>query len=719
MTLKFKSIQMIAPLCVGVVAFLMVVGPKVLDPTNIFWLFWKFDPSVHYLGWAFFREGPWTFPLGLNPNYGLDFSNSIVFSDSLPLFAIFFKLLRAILPEPFQYFGWWTLLCFLLQAWFGWKLLKLVSSNFWVCCFGTTLFVFAPPMLWRVAYHGALIAHFLILAALYLNFRSSQDKRQLWWALLLIVSSLVHFYILAIVCSLWIANLLDVFFCKKQFAFKDLAKEFSYTLLLLTFCLWQAGYFAISLNSGAGSGYGAFKLNLLSPFYARDWSYVWRYQPPFYQEYDSVNFFGVGIFLIFPFAIYGLLRCQGKILKAAKHYRFLICILILLTMYAITNQISIGEFALSFPLPDLVLRFANTFRSSGRMFWPAFYCILLLVIYGVVNGYGNKTRILILCVATFIQIIDTSAGWLVLRQQTMVQEPKAISSQNKSPLASAFWENAASHYRNIVIAPPPNPTALSMHLTDMHENWWLFALFAAKHHMGSNSVAMSRVDNEALAKSILQFDKKMKSGNWDPMTLYILDDWRLHPNLSPIQFNPSTDLLARIDDFNVLAPGWKNCASCKPFSNFTELETLTPLTYLNQVISFGNSSGSRKNYLLEGWAFSEGWGTWSNGRLAKLVLPLPKNTQPDTLVFNLRAFVTPKIPQQIFNVFIDGKLIEKIVLNKPSNNVVAIKVPESAISKGFIALEFQFINPAQPKVLFDNNSDDRELAIGLESAVFK
>ena len=35
----------------------------------------------------------WRFPLGSNPNFGDEFGNSIIFSDSIPILAFFFKFI--------------------------------------------------------------------------------------------------------------------------------------------------------------------------------------------------------------------------------------------------------------------------------------------------------------------------------------------------------------------------------------------------------------------------------------------------------------------------------------------------------------------------------------------------------------------------------------------------------------------------------------------------
>ena len=91
------------PIAVGFIGFCLVAGASILNVQNIAWLGGALDPAQHYLGWALYRNGPWTFPVGLNPHNGLEFSNSIVFSDSLPLLAILFKPFNFVLPDVFQW----------------------------------------------------------------------------------------------------------------------------------------------------------------------------------------------------------------------------------------------------------------------------------------------------------------------------------------------------------------------------------------------------------------------------------------------------------------------------------------------------------------------------------------------------------------------------------------------------------------------------------------
>ncbi len=184
-----KDVAIVAmPFLLGMAAFFLIVRPQALRPTNIAWLS-DYDQSQHYLGWHFFRNADWSFPIGLNPDYGLELSSAIVFSDSNPLLAFLFKPFSSLLPEPFQYFGLWLLVCFVLQAWLAWKLVGLVSRHLAVRLLGAGLFVLAPPMIWRMQVHSSLAGHFLILAALYLSLRPTRRLRTTGLAIVLVVAA--------------------------------------------------------------------------------------------------------------------------------------------------------------------------------------------------------------------------------------------------------------------------------------------------------------------------------------------------------------------------------------------------------------------------------------------------------------------------------------------------------------------------------------------------
>lgn len=86
----------------GGLIFLFIYGWQVLDVTKISWLLGGGDLTQHYLGWAYFRQAPWQFPFGLMTSVTYPHPISVIYTDSIPLCAVFFKMLSPLLPEPFQ-----------------------------------------------------------------------------------------------------------------------------------------------------------------------------------------------------------------------------------------------------------------------------------------------------------------------------------------------------------------------------------------------------------------------------------------------------------------------------------------------------------------------------------------------------------------------------------------------------------------------------------------
>ena len=356
----------------GFMAFWAVCGFKILNPTYFGWLAANDDPFQHLIGWLFFKDSPWSFPLGLNPNFGLSISSSIVYSDSIPLFAFLFKPFAKLLPSSFQYLGIWTLLCFILQAVFSWKLLNIVSKSILINTLVLPLFIFSPIMMNRIGMHSALAGHFLILAGIYLNLRGSQYHRSLLWPLLIAICALTHFYLLALVLGLWLASLLDAI-QHHQASKKELISEVGVVLGVLFITMWQAGYFSVGLSSVSGGGYGIWAMNLLSFFNAKGWSYLLPAIPGVESVLDNFQYPGIGVLLVLIFALFKPKTLRALLIQLAKTKPWFLILIIAFAIFSISNYVSIGPVRLHFELPKFLLAIGNTFRSSDRFFWPAVY----------------------------------------------------------------------------------------------------------------------------------------------------------------------------------------------------------------------------------------------------------------------------------------------------------------------------------------------------------
>ena len=82
----------------------LFLGFENLSFTNSDWLLNSGDKTNSHISWTFFRNDFWHFPIGKNPNYGLDIANSIIFTDSIPILAFFLKFLVLFFQITFNIF---------------------------------------------------------------------------------------------------------------------------------------------------------------------------------------------------------------------------------------------------------------------------------------------------------------------------------------------------------------------------------------------------------------------------------------------------------------------------------------------------------------------------------------------------------------------------------------------------------------------------------------
>ena len=681
------------PLLMGLVAFFMVIGPRALDPQNIAWLA-SGDPATHYLGWMFFRHSPWTFPLGLNPSYGLELGSAIIFSDSNPLLAFLFKPFSSLLPETFQYFGIWLLACFVLQAWFAWKLLGLVTPSIVLRLLGAGLFLFSPPMFLRMGGHLSLAGHFLILAALYLALHPGVDRRRLAWGALLAATALVHAYLLAMVALIWLADLVGRTL-KGRLTRRNALIELFLLFLLVSLCCWQAGYFSVGDGTVSG-GFGLYRMNLLAPIDASGWSLVLPDLPQAAGDYEGFNYLGLGTLLLTICAGVVLLRRATDFGSAVRRLPVLLLALIGLTLFALSNDIGVGLLGFHYPLPGKIITLANIFRASGRMFWPVFYVILFAVIFLVVRGNRPRTAVCLLAVALCVQVVDTRNGWEGLRHSRM-QTPV---SQWSTALRDPFWVSAASHYANIRSLQPQNQSDI----------WFPIASYAATHGLKTDTAYLGRMSTAALQQARQKTKRMLETGQYDVDSLYILDESALLDAVKNV--NSETDLLARVDGLAVLAPGWKQCTQCLPVEDEGRSMQLIPLIKLGQRQVFNHQT----RHLVQGWSSPETWGTWSEGNEADIALRVPAQAQ--TLVIEALAFVQPMHVRQEMVFTINGVQALSTRLTRLQDNLIEIPltapIREAIARDTLVRIHVRLPDAISPRQL-GLGDDQRVMGLGLKA----
>lgn len=552
---KSVNKDILIPIALGLISFFVVVGYKVLLPGNIAWLE-EGDPSTSFISWNFFRSSDWTFPLGLNPSYGIISPNSIVYSDTNVLLAFLFKLFTKSLPATFQYFGIWILICFILQSIISWKLVKLLTKNIQICILATILFIFAPPFLWRLdmhIMHLQLLGHFFILGSLYLAIKYKQTYilNYYQWSLLLGLSILIHSYITLMVFLIFLSIYIDHFQFSKINYINELKRLFYISVLMMSIA-WISGYFVIGSGVSA-NGFGFYKMNLLALIdptmnHYKSWSYITPNIPGENGQHEGFNYLGLGLIFFSLFSINTYIKNKAEILKLLNHYKYIYYLLIFFTLFALSNNIHFGSLrVIKLPLPDIFLDILNIFRSSGRFFWPVFYSIILFNIYLLIKYTNLKKSIILMYLFVFIQIIDTSSGWVGIRHNL-----NSYSSNWSNSLNDKFWQIASTKYKKIIYTK-----------SELPENWQNISYYASQNKMETNIAYLSRFDSQKYDSFYKTLQINLLKKDFSIDTLYILDE-ESFKKLTVLTENDKLcdgNFISIIDGVRFLAPAF-NKAEC-------------------------------------------------------------------------------------------------------------------------------------------------------------
>lgn len=500
--MKKININIVAAL-LGGIAFVLIYGVKILNPLYTDWLLTGGDPSQHYLGWEFFRRSDWYFPLGLTDQLAYPLKTSVIYTDSIPIFAVFFKLFRSILPQQFQYFGIWGLLCFVLQGYYAAKILGERSSSKTVILAGSVFFIVSPIMVFRMYYHTALAAHWLILLAIYFYFKHEKEYRDIFkpvmqWGILGILIGSIHLYFVPmcgaillgyILCSIWKERKIRI-----RFFYPGIS--FSVGLFLTIYLL---GGFSSGADTGTNNlGLFSFNLNaFLNPMsYSTLLKNTSLWNWPFYTQgqYEGFSYLGMGIILLCACGIVLMIKNICRRRKPSVYQVMTVLMSIGLIVLAASPTITWNDkLLLQLPYSSTIYKYWGIFGSCGRMAWPVVYFLMIFGITSIGNMKWKRKEIscVILILACVVQVVDLS-GQLYKRHENYGE--KVVY---QSPLAGTVWDDIISsgEYKHVVWVT---------HNVD-HDDVIQVAVYAMKNDMTMGNFYFARgIDKRDIIEEQLQ-----------------------------------------------------------------------------------------------------------------------------------------------------------------------------------------------------------------------
>ncbi len=382
----------------GGVAFLLIYGFRILNPSYDDWLLLgDMDLKQHYIGFCHFRMSRWQFPIGLIDTLSFPKSMSVIYTDSIPLLAVLFKLFAYFLPLKFQYFGFAGLISFMLMGGLSCLLIHRFCVNEPICIMYSLLFTVSYPIIQRMYYHTALAAQWIIILALVLwlyQEELSLKKRVIFWSLTGVICVGIHSYFLPMAGLILLAAVTDEAFTAGK---RGLALDVSLkhgALELFGFCaaaiasLFIFGGF-YGGTSAVGDGLGTFSSNLNTFINPLGDGRLYDGLPLYYDfQYEGFGYLGGGIlFLLILDAVFVLLLSIKGVISITNvlknHYR----IWIALALFAVTCILAVFPVVafndvklFGVPYPEFIRKLLGIFRSNGRFIWTAVYLLMLLAI---------------------------------------------------------------------------------------------------------------------------------------------------------------------------------------------------------------------------------------------------------------------------------------------------------------------------------------------------
>lgn len=381
--MEWKIIVLI--IIMACVVFSILYGPGKLNPKYTDWLLTNPDSTIQYIGAQAYRHSTWMFPLGnLNTLHYPD-TSSIIFTDSIPLLAIIYKLISPLFSGNYQYVGIWVLLCYIITGLLSGKILSRFISNNIALLIGVAFILINPVLIDRYFGHASLMGQWTILLSViplvFYDQWSSDSRKMLKYSCILgLLMPSIHMYFF-LECGLVLFSycLYDALIKKKYIA--EVAILLLYCLSGIISIFLLGGFSGTRSFWGGAGGFGEYSFNLNGFVNSQGNSLLYNGFTNGEKQYEGFSYLGLGMILLLLIAI-GLGFFSNINRKWIKNKRKLLIVFGVFSfvsiLISVSPIVSLGNHILfEIPYPNIIQRVWGIFRSTGRLIWPLYYFCFL------------------------------------------------------------------------------------------------------------------------------------------------------------------------------------------------------------------------------------------------------------------------------------------------------------------------------------------------------
>jgi hypothetical protein len=440
------------------VAFIFGTGPFWANPFGAFLrdaadtgFFKNGDAQNVQIGYLAFLHAGWHLPLFFVQSLGTPAGTNIIFMDAIPAVTLLGKIASSLAGAPINPYGLWVAACFILSAVFATLVvIEAGQRSLLSAIAASVLAITAPPLLHRFG-HLPLLSHFVVIGALYLYMRDRRVRtfrtRSGCWAGWLCLAALINVYMFVMAALIYGASLLRRWRVERPSSLTAV-KEPAIVGLALVAIMLIAGH----VGSGTGTspfawGFGKYSMNLASPFWPQH-SGLFRGFDAIVDatggQYEGFNYLGFGAILI---VVAGIVMSFRKLDAKLAEHRELFAALLGLFLFAVSHRVFLGKLKLlDLDYIGHLNLLVGMFRSSGRMFWPVFYAILLFGLIAVSRRLMPGSKVAFVLACCVLQLADTHPLRARLTMLTQKEAPRLLDQSE--------WRSRMARAAELQIDPP-------------------------------------------------------------------------------------------------------------------------------------------------------------------------------------------------------------------------------------------------------------------------
>lgn len=442
----------------GILVYVLQYGVYRLNPFNVEWIYYTGTDSIQtYLGWEYWRQESLTWPLGVIKRVCYPGSTTIVYTDSIPLFAFLFKPLTFFSSKPFQYIGLWICFCSVMNSILGGLIIYRYVKNVWYSSLCSVFYATASAFIHRSFGHNALAGQWVILLAVVLllwenKCKFSQKKQVVLWTVCCIISIMIHPYIFAMTCAILAIDLIRKLL-RKQIPFAVI--QLITAMLCSFFIFWIEGGIWNMDSSKDGGNLGQASFNILGFFISATQNVFGLPTIPranIYFPDEGFQYLGASIILLLPvmiiYFIYKFLKAPNKKYIMLYNVFPVGIIALILFVLALSPQIWIGnKLVVEYSVPKWLGSIWGVFQGTGRLMWPVFYAIISMVLISVGQIILECKSIQLKKVLWFVTPIFLFVAQYFIDEGGIVkskheQQENIFQSSRLNPMNSSFWNDA-------------------------------------------------------------------------------------------------------------------------------------------------------------------------------------------------------------------------------------------------------------------------------------